>query len=363
MTRSGTDHAARIVTGVAPEPVAPASVARRLRALLDAGAELRPAGLAREDPSVLLRSPFLPRHVVRLFDATYLLSDSLYDEGLGFLVAYVVRAEGSGRSITRLVPRIFYKDSSLVWRVASHFVHDHETFWIGKGDVRWERRRDGEYLCSAEETTNQPYEIQAALDEVSRARKRRRRDDAVALVLREAPRGRIEPYADFTAPRRRAAARWRLNGGRRVARFERRGDPRSLSFTPGFEPDLDRGVLEEHCIESRFFGGMLRKVRVLSVNGSIQYQFFASPTHVWIGPPQTLTTEVSSYGVRVDDVWVDEDLCTPAFEYHEEQDSQIPAGFAGAPHPHDPHRSDASAWLEELAPVREFRRKVLGERG
>jgi hypothetical protein len=362
MTRNDSP-ATRIVVGLAAEPGPPARAARRLRALLDAGARLAPAGRAREDPSVLLAAPYLPRHEVRLFDATFLLSDYLHDEALGFLVAYVILGErrGDGR-VARVQPRIFYKDSSLVWRVASHFVHDADEYWIGKGDVHRERLDGGEYLCSMEETTNLPYEIQAALDAVSRARKRRRDDDAVPLVLREGPSGRIEPYADFVAPRRRAAARWRVTGGRPVARFARRGDPRSLRFAAGFEPDLDSGLLEESHSESRFFGGAMRKVRALSKNRSIQYLFYASPTHVWIGPPQTLTTELSTYGVRVDDVPVDEELCIPAYEYHEDGHSQIPAGFAGAPHPDDPHRADASAWLEELEPVREFRRKVLGGR-
>jgi hypothetical protein len=347
----------RVVTGVMPEPVASGGVGRRLRAMVASGARLQPAGSARRDPGVLLAEPYLPRHEVHLFDATYLLSDLLHDEALGFLVAYVIL--GGRAAAARVHPRIFYKDSSLVWRVASHFVHDAEEYWIGKGDVRTTRRGSYEHLATAEETTNLPFEIQAALDAVSRARKRRRDDDAVALVLREAPSGRLEPYADFTAPRRRAAARGRFNGGRKIARFLRRGDPRSLRFTPGFEPDLDAGVLEEAEIESRFFGGRLRKVRVLSANARIQYLFFASPTHVWLAPPQTLSTELSTYGVRVDDVLVDEDLCIPAYEYHSNGRSQIPAGFAGAPHPDDPHRSDASAWLEELAPVKEFRRKVL----
>jgi hypothetical protein len=342
------------VIGVSAEPAAPGAVARRLRALLDGGARLAPAGLAREDPSVLLARPYLPVHEVRLFDARYWLSDLLHDEALGFLVGYVVL----GSAPKRIHPRIFYKDSSLVWRVASHFVHDADEYWIGKGDVRWERLSDGEYLCTAEETTNLPYEIQAALDTISRARKRQRDDDAVELVLRQAPSGRLAPYADFTAPRRRAAERGRFNGGRKVARFLRRGDPSSLRFVPGYEPDLDNGVLEEARIESRFFGGTLRKVRVLAKNARIQYLYFASPTHVWIGPPQTLSTELSTYGVRLDDVLVDEELCIPAFEYHAEGRSQIPAGFSGAPHPDDPHRSDAGAWLERLAPVREFRRKV-----
>ena len=126
-----------------------------------------------------------------------------------------------------------------------------------------------------------------------------------------------------------------------------------------FEPDFEEGVLEQARSASRFFGGVLRKFRILSRNRKIQYQFAASPTHTWINPPQTRTTELSAYGVRVHDVLVDEDLCIPAYEYHEDGHSQIPRGYAGAAHPDDPARADASAWIEALAPVREFRRRVL----
>ena len=68
----------------------PAQVARRFRALLEAGAELRPAGSARFQPEVLLTPGYLPRHEVALFDATFFLTDLLFDEALGFFVAYVV---------------------------------------------------------------------------------------------------------------------------------------------------------------------------------------------------------------------------------------------------------------------------------
>ena len=46
--------------------------------------------------------------------------------------------------------------------------------------------------------------------------------------------------------------------------------------------------------------------------------------------------------------------------------SQIPGGFrgpfAGAPSKEDPMRADAAAWIERLAPVREFRRRGLTAR-
>jgi len=96
-----------------------------------------------------------------------------------------------------------------------------------------------------------------------------------------------------------------------------------------------------------------------SENGAIQYQFVASPTHVWLGPPQLLTTELSPYGVRTGDVHANEDLFLPGYEYHEDGASQIPAGFAGAPHPDNPDRADAAAWLEALPIVRAFRARVL----
>jgi len=124
--------------------------------------------------------------------------------GLRFLVGYVALGERSGAPIRAIHPRIFYKDSSLIWRVARHFVHDAEEYWIGKGDVRVEDRGGEEYLVSSEETTL-PLELQFALDDVSR--RRRRDDDAIGLIVREAPSGRIRPYADFSAPRRAAAAR------------------------------------------------------------------------------------------------------------------------------------------------------------
>jgi hypothetical protein len=351
-----------MVTGVTAAALTRSQVARRFRALLTAGAELRPAGVARHDPEILLSRRYLPRHAVRLFDATYLLNDFRYDVALGFFVGYVVLGEHNGRRVDQLYPRIFYKDSSLMWRVASHFVHDHEEYWIGKGDVREEIHDGVEVLVSAEETTNLPFEIQSTLDEISRRVRRQRDDDAVELVLRQGPTGRIQPYADFVRPRRRAAARGAIHGGRPVAGFRRRGDPASLRFVAGYEPDFGRGAVEVTRSFSKFFGGELCKYRFLSVNGEIQYLFFASPTHAWINPPQALTTELSNYGVRTVDVAADGDIFLPGYEYHETGSSQIPAGYAGDAHPKDPHRADASAWIEALPIIQEFRKKVLGRR-
>ena len=118
-------------------------------------------------------------------------------------------------------------------------------------------------------------------------------------------------------------------------------------------------LLEENTTQSKFFGGTLCKFRILSSNREIQYLFFSSPTHAWVTHPQALSTELSTYGVRTVDVLAPDEMSIPGYEYHEDGHSQIPAGYAGAPHPMEPDRSDASAWLEELPVIRDFRAKVL----
>ena len=42
--------------------------------------------------------------------------------------------------------------------------------------------------------------------------------------------------------------------------------------------------------------------------------------------------------------------------------SQIPAGYAGKASEIDPSRADASAWIDRLPVIREFRQKVLRRR-
>ena len=355
---------------VAALALTPRDVAREFHALLEAGAELKPAGAARNDPGTLLDSGYVPRLKIDLFGTRFYLTRARKNPAVRFFVGYVV-PPSQDRSPCRIYPRIFYKDLSLAWRVGSHLVANEDEFWIGKGAVeRWSQ--DGyEHLRSVESTTDLPLELQTALETTSHEQTRVRTDErALFLILRNAPRGRIEPYRDFTAPRDRAAARrgGRIHGGRRVAWFSRRNDPASLKFARGFAPDFARGIVEESRSSSRLYGGALRRFRILSENRRIQYLFFSAPRHTWIVPPQATTTELSSYGVRVVDVKADEDLFVPGYEYHyvdDERDppeivSQIPQGFAGAQTDFDPTRADASAWLERLPVIREFRRKVLG---
>jgi len=347
-----------LVTGVAPEPLSPAAVRREFLARLTAGATLvvPPVGATRRRKELLARH--LPRHVVRLFGTSYYLGDALFDDHIGFLIGYVVPARSQ-----RLFARVFYKDSSLLWRVASHVERHADSLWIGKGDTRTEERDGWEYQVTVEETANLPLELQAAFDTVSRRRKRRRDDHAIELVARCAPTGRLRPFADFSGPLRRAAQEWRPNRGRPVARFTRVHDPRSLVFAPGCAPDLARGVLEHSTTYSTYFGGPVEKTRVLSRDRRLQYLFLASPTHVWLAPPQPLTSELSSFGVRVHGVEAPEELSVPGYEYHSHEESQIPRGFAGSAHPEDPDRADARPWLEALPIVRAYRRRFSGARG
>jgi hypothetical protein len=346
-------------------------VETEFKKLVEHGAEIISAGEVGKDPSRLLSMGYTPKHKFQLFDATYYLTNVRYDENFRFFVAYVLLEESRGRArrTKAIHPRIFYKDSSLVWRSPTHYIRSEEDNWIGKGGLKCILEDGVETEYSAEETTNLPLEIQSALDVISRKVGRVRRDDrAVGLVLRRAPNGRFDPYRDFTSPRRRAMSDRRnlINNNEYVAYFLRENDPGSLRFVSGFEPDFAKGLVEVSISGSRLYGGEVRKFRILSKNRVIQYHFIAAPRQAWIIPPQALTTEIMSYGVRTIDVDAAEDLFVPGYEYHfidETEDppllySQIPEGFAGEASEVDGSRADASRWIEALPVIQEFRRMI-----
>jgi hypothetical protein len=360
--------ATSVVPSVAPDSRSPGAIAAEFRRRLGNGARLLPVGTARRRPRSLLRLGYTPRHRIDLFDTTYYLTHPRQNPDIRFFVAYVIPDAGA-RTRGEIHPRIFYKDLSLVWRSASHFVRSAHENWIGKGEAKIEIVDGEEMLTSAEETTDLPLEIQTALEELNRSVRRVPHDDeAVALILRRGGNDRIEPYADFTRPRERARANPSnlIHGGRPIARFTRRNDPTSLRFVAGFEPDFGAGILEVAASRSSLYGGPLGRYRILSTNQKVQYLFVSGPNHTWLAPPQATTTEISSYGVRTIDALVPDDLCIPGFEYHFLDDSedppvfvsQIPPGFAGAPSAHDPRRCDATPWLHKLPVVREFRRRI-----
>ncbi len=169
-------------------------------------------------------------------------------------------------------------------------------------------------------------------------------------------------------PRRRAQADPRnlVNGGRPIARFTRPGDPASLEFVAGYEPDFVKGVIERSASRSKVYGGRLGRFRILSRNRRVQYYFLSGRWHSWIVPPQAVTTQLTTYGPRPVDVLADDDLFVPGWEYHfYDEDppllvSQIPAGYAGRPNKDEPTRRDTSAWLDALPVIQEFRQKLLG---
>ncbi len=362
----------QIVPSATPAAMSPARIRREFLARLDAGAQLRPAGSTKRRPRGLLRAGYAPRYRISLFDTTFYLSNVRQNEDIRFFVGYVVQ-DTDARPGRVIHPRIFYKDVSLIWRSASHYVRTEQENWIGKGDVRPYVVGGEEVIASAESTTDLPLELQTAFEILMRRSKRIPRDDAaVGMVLRRAPEDRIAAYSDFTRPRQRAQADPRnlVNRGRSIARFTRHNDPTSLRFSAGYEPDFARGILEVEASRSSLYGGELKRFRILSTNRRVQYLFMAGPRHVWIIPAQATTTELSSYGVRTIDVVADDDLFVPGFEYHSSGDGdpdaaldQIPEGYAGEPSAHDPSRADASPWLDLLPVVREFRRKVLRRTG
>ncbi len=359
-----------IVPSIGPANLSPADVRRELRTLIHQGAPVLPVGTARDEPLRLV-ARFPPSWKLELWSTRFYVTTVRQNPHLRFCIAYVVQAHyRSGR--TQIHPRIFYKDGSLVWRCASHIAVDDSGIWAGKGDTATSIIDGDEVLHSMESTTDLPFEMQTAIEELSRSVAKVPRDRVALLqVLRQAPAGRIEPYRDFTDPRRRAAKDRRnlIHGGKQVAYFRRANDPTSLRFVKGYQPDFSRGVIEHSNSKSVMYGGIVERFRVLSVNKRIQYFFMAGPDNAWITPPQTMTTELSTFGVRTVDVAIDENLCVPGYEYHfldetvdpPEPYSQIPVGFVGRANPHDPDRSDASPWLEQLPVIREFRRKLLGQ--
>jgi len=358
------------LSSVEPVKASSRQIAAEFRRRIDAGLQIRPAGTAKSNPRRLLSLGYTPRYKIELFDTIFYLTNVRQNPDIRFFVAYVLLPD-RGEAVRSIYPRIFYKDVSLVWRSASHFVRSEHENWIGKGDIKTFIDDDGlESYCSAEETTDLPLEIQSSLETLVRRVRRPRRDDrAVELILRRGPDDRIMPYRDFTEPRRAAARDPRnlVHRGKPIARFTRKGDPESLRFVAGFEPDFGSGVIETGELTSRLYGGVIRRFRILSRNRQIQYMFMAGPELVWIIPPQATTTVLTSYGVRPVDVIADEDLSIPGYEYHFLDDSsdppewvsQIPPGFVGPVSELDPSRCSAAPWIDRMPVVREFRRKVL----
>jgi len=355
-----------IVPSVALTAQSPRAVTAEFRRLLDGGARIICAGTARRSPRRLLALGYVPRYKTQLFGVTFYFSEIRKNEDIRFTVAYLAM-QGDPR---RVYARLFYKDGSLLWRSASHFARSRHENWIGKGDLKLICEHGEWFHYSDENTTDLPLELQAAVESLTQRTKGARTDHrATGLVLRRSSDTRLMAYNDFIAPRRRAAADPRnlVNGGRAIAQFTRENDPSSLEFVRGYEPDFSRhGIVDECASRSTLYGGRVRRFRILSKNRHVQYLFMATRRLAWIGHPQALTTELSSYGVRTIDVHVPDELVVPGMEYHymETEDppvwvSQIPPGFAGPVSPVDAWRADASRWLDALPVIREFRRRVL----
>ncbi len=362
-----------IVGNVDPDPRSVSAVAAEFRRLLADGYSLRLQGLAKYKPSGYLTRTRAPRHKVELFGVSYYLSDIRRDDGFRFYVAYIVMPQRRPHQRS-IYPRIFYKDSSLIWRSASHLISTENEHWVGKGDVKGVDEAGERVYYSAEETTNLPFEIDSALDQISRRASEVKLDHkALALVLRNAPDNRVDPYQDFSGPRRKAMAdpSRSINRNRDVAWFAQADDPSSLQFADGFAPDFAHGLIDRSQSFSKLYGGRIDKYRIASANREIQYLFIVGATQAWIIPPQPLDDLLISYGVRAVDANAAEDLCVPGYEFHYLEDpddpeslhSQIPKGFVGASSEIDPDRADASPWIERLPVMQQFRRALTSGLG
>jgi len=377
--KTNNTKTATIPTAIVPSadlsPASQAQVTREFGKLLNMDSRLIVVGDARDNPHELFNHGLKPKFKIDLFDTQYFLTGIQQIPELRFVVGYIVQPRVSRKATAErpaydISARIIYKDLSLVWRTTSHFTFVDDAIWIGKGDTRSRFVGDDEYISSDESTTDVPLEILTALEDLtSKSRRPRQGRKSIDLVLRRARGDRIQPFSDFTNPRRRAHAnpRNRINRGRSIARFTRKNDPTSLKITAGFEPDFNNGIVEKSQSRSSMYGGKLRRYRILSTNRKIQYFFIAGPQHVWIIPPQTLTTELSSFGLRTVDVIADDDLFIPGYEYHYYEDtpdgqrlhSQIPPGFVGDICPSHEDKADASPWLEQISIIKQFRRKLL----
>ncbi len=352
-----------IVRNVIVADKTPRQVARGFRGLLASGYKLRVDGQAKSDPEELFNRGYVPKYEIELFGARFFLCNLRISHELKLMPAYVLLPPQPGHRKPAIHARVLYKDSSLVWRAASHYINTPEDQWIGKGAIKWVRKRGVEGPESAEETTNLPFEMQAALDDAGQRSPRAKNDKSILfLILRNAPAHRMQPYSDFESPRKKAMSvpANRINNNRSIAVFTDENDPASLKITRGYEPNF-KAVIDVAASYSKMYGGEIRKYRIASRNRRIQYLFVAGPHHVWLVYPQTLTTELSSYGLRTIDVIADEEMSIPGYEFFDnagdgEVDDQIPPGFAGSVCPYDPDRADASPWNDRMPIIRAFRR-------
>ena len=159
----------RIVPSVLPREGPAGHAERSFRSLLEHGAKLLPAGEARRRPARLLSGGYTPKHAFDLFDTGFYVTNVRQNEDIRFFVAYVVQG-APGRE--RIHPRLFYKDLSLVWRSASHFVRSENDNWVGKGELKVVVTDGVEMEVSDEATTDLPLEIQSALESLIRRVKR-----------------------------------------------------------------------------------------------------------------------------------------------------------------------------------------------
>ena len=262
-TRSPIETA--ILPGVQPDPRDPRALATEFRAALADGVRLRPSGEAKQDPTPAANSPLRGALSHRPLPGSN-LSDRVPLRRQPEFHGRVRRTVGVLRSRRRVrtTRGSSTKDSSLVWRVATHFVRSEDDNWIGKGDTKWELIRRRRVLVQRGGDREPAF---------SRCRKRStslagaaRSHGGITTRSRSSCSAATEiasnPFAEFVTPRRRAAERYRIHGGKPIARFHSQGRSQHAALREGLRTGLPtRGWWTQSSSHSKLYGGPVTKFR------------------------------------------------------------------------------------------------------
>ncbi|MDP3703201.1 MAG: cysteine peptidase family C39 domain-containing protein, partial [Candidatus Omnitrophota bacterium] len=285
-----------------------------------------------------------PKHQVQFGQDHFYISDAFIDAGgrTAFLAYLLHRDSTTGQPV--IFVNAYYKSNSQnVWRAASH----HAGPWIGKGFGE-----AGQML---------PMELQSTFEHIVASQR-------ASQGVYEKP-GRFFDVLGFDV--QGPMVSMVVGGPNRVviAELNHAGQTNPalanhhINFRPGYEPDFHRGVVEHFQADNPVYSKVTSYV-ILSANRQVQYLFNVDGAgRVWVGGVQGTSETLIRQGVRRDNLQyvVPEELLTPAFEYLK----QMPTGYLEARnvHPRNLQYADASAFLNKISVIQEFRRHVLGQPG
>ncbi len=314
----------------------------------------------------LMNAGFQPHYKIVVNGVAYYVSEPYTpSHGRASFVYYFYRKNpktGEEEIFTRSVYR---SNSQNVLRVASH--RRPERRWIGKG--------------LGQATTTLPLELQSTFEkiyqtalskgklekkeafyEILRAKDSHMPADSFMKSMIAYERGEEAEQKDEKEPEEQILIGKFNEHDRDQIEFIKgemifpRGIPETFGFTPGFEPDFENGVVETFETDNPVYGGKVTSYRIISKNKEAQYLFNVDMKgRVWIGDVQGTHSEITRFGVRKNTIYIPSDFLTPANEY----ESEIPEGYKGEWQHSD--YWDASAYIDKLPVVQEFRDKVLNK--